>query len=222
MLLSDGVHIEVVTSYVTSRVGSVPRSNAKLYRSLAQPPPHKEPLTLRQSTRAAAVEARHRMEAEVIEEATDTRYGLYGFCFQQQRQYAIDLQRQKDREAREQNRRTTLPPLDPPQSSHCQTRNSHRHGMAGCAGRDVNHKVEYFNLGPFDKHCPWGCGAVYMQCQHAKLARPLADGTASSGHVTKCCKNSQTSTDHMRNVNALLNNPPPIIKVCNLHSPPAS
>ena len=85
--------------------------------------------------------------------------------------------------------------------------------MAGCAGRDVNHKVEYLDVGGFTHSCPWGCNAKYLKCEWDRLAKPLPGGSATAGRTAKCCKNGQTNTEYMQQVLDRLNNPPPIIKV---------
>lgn len=131
-----------------------------------------------------------------------------------QEQLRQDEEAARLRAARDQERRTTLPPLDRVQDTRCHTRQSHRNGMAGCAGRDVNHRVEYFDVGGFTHACPWGCGGKYLKYEWDSLARPNPDGFISRGRTAKCCKNGRTNTEYMRRLNERLSNPPPIFKVC--------
>jgi hypothetical protein len=104
--------------------------------------------------------------------------------------------------------------LDRVQDNRCHLRDSHREGLAGCAGRDVNHKVEYYDVGGFTHPCPWGCGGKYLKPEWDRLSKPRIDGSASQGRTAKCCKNGQTNTPYMRWLSERLSNPPRVIRVC--------
>lgn len=215
MIQFDGEHVDVVTSFKIAVANRPLRRDARIFKSLAQPEALREQAATRApSQRRVAVAQREAFEQRVSEfHAMLCVHKMIAASIQMQEQQRREEELAQRRAARELERRSDLPRLDPAQDSRCHTRNSHRNAMAGCAGRDVNHRVETFTVGSFTERCPWGCRAIYMKSEWDRLAKPRADGTVSSGLIARCCKDSRTNTDYLRNANEMLSHPPPLIKV---------